>query len=149
MASKFGRDVLMAVSPELGKAAVRTLAVIRLVNGSLGLLAPVVLVRRTSASSTDTAPYYAFRMFGIRSVVLGADLLLLRGEAQRRARTQAVLIHASDTVCAAVGGIRGDLPPKAARVTVAVSAVNTALAIVARRAADAGEAAAHRLAARG
>ncbi len=115
-----------------GTAAVRTLAAVRLVNGGLGLIAPGVLVRRTASDAEGTDPYYAFRMFGIRTVVMGVDLLTLTGADQRRARNQAVLIHATDTACAALGGLRGDLPPRAARTTVAISAVNTALAIVAR-----------------
>jgi hypothetical protein len=117
---------------ELGTAAVRTLAVIRLVNGTLGLLAPHVLVKRTSADPTTTEPYYAFRMFGIRTMVLGLDLLTLTGPAQERARTQAVVIHATDTASAFLGGLRGDVPPRVARMTVAISAVNTALAVVAK-----------------
>jgi hypothetical protein len=117
----------------LGTTALRALAAIRLVNGGLGLLAPGVLAARTSSDPRSSAPYYAFRMFGIRTIVLGADLLLVSGQAQRRVRNQAVLIHATDTVCAAVGGLRGDLPRSAARTTVAISALNTALALVARR----------------
>lgn len=117
----------------LGTTAARALAAVRLVNGGLGLLAPGVLVARTSADPHSSAPYYAFRMFGIRTIVLGADLLLVSGKAQRRARTEAVLIHATDTVCAAVGGLRGDLPRPAARRAVAVSGVNTVLALLARR----------------
>ena len=117
----------------LGTAAVRTLAAIRIVNGALGLVAPQVLVKRTSTDPTTVEPYYAFRMFGIRTVVLGLDLLTLTGAAQERARTQAVIIHATDTACAALGGVRGDLPPKVARTTVAISAVNTVLALVAWR----------------
>jgi hypothetical protein len=115
-----------------GTAAVRALAAIRLVNGTLGLLAPQVLVRRTSADPTTTEPYYAFRMFGVRTVVLGLDLLTLTGPAQERARTQAVIIHATDTAAALLGGLRGDVPPRVARTTVAISALNTALAVVAR-----------------
>jgi hypothetical protein len=117
---------------ELGTAAVRTLAAIRLVNGTLGLLAPHVLVKRTSSDPTTTEPYYAFRMFGVRTVVLGLDLLTLTGAAQERARTQAVIIHATDTASALLGGLRGDVPPRVARMTVAISAVNTALAVVAK-----------------
>ncbi len=116
----------------VGTAALRALAAIRLVNGLLALVLPAVLVKRTSEDPSDTSPYYAFRMFGIRTVVLGADLLLLRGAALERARKEAVIIHFSDTVCAAIGGMRGDLPPRAARITVAISGVNTALAVVAR-----------------
>jgi hypothetical protein len=115
-----------------GTAAVRALAAIRIVNGTLGLLAPHVLVRRTSSDPTTTEPYYAFRMFGVRTVVLGIDLLTLTGPAQERARTQAVIIHATDTASALLGGLRGDVPPRVARATVAISAVNTALAVVAK-----------------
>jgi hypothetical protein len=115
-----------------GTAAVRALAAIRILNGTLGLLAPQVLVRRTSTDPTTTEPYYAFRMFGIRTIVLGLDLLTLTGPAQERARTQAVIIHATDTAAALLGGLRGDVPPRVARATVAISAVNTALAVVAK-----------------
>jgi hypothetical protein len=118
----------------LGTVAVRTLAAIRIVNGALGLLAPQVLTKRTSTDPTTVEPYYAFRMFGIRTVLLGLDLLTMTGAAQERARVQALIVHATDTACAALGGLRGDLPPKVARTTVAISAVNTALAAVAYRA---------------
>ena len=50
-------------------------------------------------------------MFGIRTIVLGLDLLTLTGAAQDRARAQAVAVHATDTACAALGGLRGDLRP--------------------------------------
>ena len=122
----------MTISAAHGTAAVRTLAAIRIVNGTLGLLAPQALVRRTSTDPTTTEPYYAFRMFGIRTVVIGLDLLTLTGPAQERARTQAVIIHASDTASALLGGLRGGVPPKVARTTVAISALNTALAVVAK-----------------
>ena len=117
---------------DLGTTAARTLAAIRIVNGTLGLVAPHVLVRRTSTDPTTTEPYYAFRMFGVRTIVLGLDLLTLTGAAQERARTQAVLIHATDTAAALLGGLRGDVPAKVARTTVAISGLNTALAVVAK-----------------
>ena len=114
---------------QLGDAARTSLAVVRLVNGTLGLVAPALLVKRTSADPSTTAPFYAFRMFGVRTVVLGADLLLLQGPALRRARVEAVIIHGSDTACAIVGGLRGDLPKRAARLAAVISGVNTALAL--------------------
>jgi hypothetical protein len=117
----------------LGTTALSALAAIRIVNGSLGLLAPQVLVRATSHDPDDTAPYYGLRMFGVRTVVLGFDLLLTTGEQQRRARDQAVLIHAADTVAALVGAMGGDLPRRARSMTVAISATNTVLALVGRR----------------
>jgi len=107
------------------------LAGIRLANGTLGLLAPQLLVKRLGVEpALNTASYYPFRMFGIRTIVLGVDLLTLRDGELRRADATAVLIHSVDTVAAAVGGIRGDVPAKAARLTTAISAVNTALALV-------------------
>lgn len=120
-------------TPTLGVAALRTLAAIRLINGTLALVAPGFLVSRTSADPSTTAPYYAMRMFGVRTVVLGADLLVLTGEGQERARDQAVLIHAVDTLSAIVGGLRGDQPARIARLTVGISTVNTALAVIGRR----------------
>ena len=117
----------------LGTAALRTLAAIRLVNGTVALVAPGFLVRRTSAPPWTTGPNYAFRMFGVRTVVLGTDLLLLTGEGQARVRDQAVLIHAADTVSAVVGALRGEQPARIARMTVGMSAVNTALAVLGRR----------------
>ena len=112
----------------------KTLAAVRLVNGTLGLLAPQLLLRRLGTDPTaDRSGYYPFRMFGIRTLVIGVELLVLKGDQRRRAVRLAVLIHASDTVSAAVAGIRGDLAPKPAVLTTAVSATNTALAIIATR----------------
>lgn len=117
----------------VGDRALTALAVIRLVNGALALLAPEFIARRTGGAAGDPAPNYGLRMFGVRTVVLGADLLLLRGEAGRRARSEAVIIHGVDTASAALGAIRGEVPPRVARITVTISAINTALAVLARR----------------
>ncbi|MFC6006045.1 hypothetical protein [Angustibacter luteus] len=112
----------------------KLLAAVRLVNGVLGLLAPSFLLRRLGTDpAVDRSGYYPFRMFGVRTIVIGADLLLLQGEQRRRAVRLAVLIHASDTVSAATAGLRGDLPRKPAVITTAISATNTALAIIATR----------------
>jgi hypothetical protein len=109
----------------------RTLAVIRLANGALGLLAPQILVGRLGVDpAANTTAFYPFRMFGIRTVVLGVDLLTMRDDDLRRASATAVLIHSVDTASAVVGGLRGDVPPKAARLTTAISAVNMVLAVL-------------------
>jgi hypothetical protein len=110
------------------------LAGIRIANGAVALLAPHVLLRRLGVDSgLGRSGVYPFRMFGIRTVLIGLDLLTLRGDELRRATRLAVVIHASDTVSAATAGIRGDLPRKAAVVTTLISAGNTALAVVAAR----------------
>jgi hypothetical protein len=112
--------------------ALRALAIIRLVNGGVGLLAPNILVRRLGApDGSETVAYYPFRMFGIRTVLLGWDLLILRGPNLERAVKMAVVIHASDTVSAATGGLRHEVPRKTAVMTTAISALNTGFALAA------------------
>ena len=72
-------------------------------------------------------------MFGIRTLIIGADLLLLTGEEQKRATKLAVVIHATDTASAATCLVKGYLPRKAGIVATAISAVNTALAVIAAK----------------
>ena len=112
----------------------QALATVRIANGTLGLVAPQLLLRRLGTDPTaDRSGIYPFRMFGIRTVLIGIDLLVLRGEERRRAARIAVLIHATDTLSAATAGVRGDLPRKPALITTAISATNTALALIATR----------------
>ncbi|MEN3361166.1 MAG: hypothetical protein V7637_5148 [Mycobacteriales bacterium] len=112
----------------------KTLAAIRLFNGAAGLLAPQFLLRRLGADAETGRPgVYPFRMFGVRTILLGLDLLVLEGEQRRRATRLAVLIHATDTVSAAAAGLRGDLSRKAAVTTTLISAGNTVLAIASTR----------------
>ncbi|HZJ06974.1 MAG TPA: hypothetical protein VFD59_16085 [Nocardioidaceae bacterium] len=121
-------------------AARTTLAAIRIANGAVGLIAPELLLRRLGVDTRrDRSGTYPFRMFGIRTVLIGADLLLLRGEERVRATRLAVVIHASDTLSAATCGVRGDLPRKAAFLTTGISAVNTMLAIISARTPKASE----------
>jgi hypothetical protein len=120
--------------PPADRLAGTILAAVRLVNGTAGLLAPELLLRRLGAdATTGRFGIYPFRMFGIRTILIGADLLVLRGAEHRRAVRRAVLIHASDTISAALAGYRGDLPRKAAVATTAISGVNTVLAVIAAR----------------
>lgn len=111
-------------------AAVLGLAGIRLVNGAVGLLAPTLLINRLDRDSEpNPAAVYAFRLFGVRTVLLGLDLLTNRGERLTEELREGVLIHGSDTVTAATLGLRGQLPPRTAALTTLISAVNTALAV--------------------
>jgi hypothetical protein len=113
-------------------AARKTLAIIRIFNGAAGLLAPEWLLGRLGVDTTrDRSGTYPFRMFGIRTILIGLDLLLLTGEDLCRAEKLAVLIHASDTLSAAVTTARGDLPRRQGLVAVGISAVNTGLGVVA------------------
>ena len=114
-------------------AARNTLVAIRLVNGTAGLLAPGLLLRRLGVDPGDRSGHYPFRMFGVRNLGLTADLALLPVEQRDRAVRLAVAIHATDTLVALVSGLRHDLPRRAALLTAALSATNTALAVAALR----------------
>jgi hypothetical protein len=112
----------------------KVLAVVRIVNGAVALFAPQFLLRRLGTDpDRDPSGVYPFRMFGIRTVLIGADLLLLTGEESRRATKLAVVIHATDTVSAATCLVKGYLPPKAGVVATLISGGNTVLAVIAAR----------------
>jgi hypothetical protein len=72
-------------------------------------------------------------MFGIRTVLLGLDLLSSDAEVRRHALRASVLVHGSDTISAARAGFTKTLPPRAAVTATAISAVNVALALIASR----------------
>ena len=128
-----GETVALAFSRARDYAHV-ALAGVRLFNGATALLAPDFLTRRLGGVSEGNRPdLYAFRMFGIRTVLIAAELLLSKGEARTRALNFGVLIHASDTASAAIAGARREVPRRAARMTTAISAFNTFLALIARR----------------
>ncbi len=110
-----------------------TLGVIRLINGALALLAPGILVRRLGGGATARpVARYAFRLFGVRTILLGSELLLPNGPVRDQARRTAVIVHAADTTAAAWGAWRRELPPRVAMATVAISSINTMLAVLAR-----------------
>jgi hypothetical protein len=119
----------MLLSPQHARQA---LAAIRIVNGAAALVAPRFMLRRLGVDPrVEPSGVYPFRMFGIRTVLIGADLLVLSGAELRRADQFAVLIHATDTVSAATTGFTHALPRRAAITATLVSATNTALAVVA------------------
>lgn len=108
------------------------LAVIRIVNGALALVAPSFIIRRFGEDpGTNAAAVYGLRLFGVRTVLIGADLITSQGEALEHTLRQAVVIHASDTATVAGLAVSGRLRPKMAIPLALISAVNTALAIIA------------------
>ncbi|MEU6197787.1 hypothetical protein [Streptomyces sp. NPDC047061] len=110
--------------------SVYALAGIRLFNGVTGLLAPDLLIRRLDPDREPPSPaaVYAFRLFGIRTILLGLDLLTNRDERLQEDLREGVLIHGSDTATAATLGLSGRLPPRTAVLTTLISAANTVLA---------------------
>ncbi len=107
------------------------LGAIRLVNGLAALLVPEMTARRLGTDpEANPAPIYPLRMFGVRTVILGAELLLSGSETRRHSMRLAIPIHASDTAAAALGGIRGQLPRRVAALTTGISTLNTILAVL-------------------
>lgn len=108
------------------------LGVIRVVNGSASLVVPAVAARGLGVEPEENkTALYVSRLFGVRTVVIGLDLIL-PGKARGPAVRIAPLIHASDTAAAILAGVGGQLPRGAARRTAVISGVNTVLALVAR-----------------
>jgi hypothetical protein len=115
----------------IGQCCRYALGGIRLVNGAVALATPQTMARRLG--SQDGAALYALRLFGVRTVILGAELLVLRGDRLDAALRTAPVIHASDTVSALAAGLRGHLPVRVATLTTVISATNTALALIANK----------------
>lgn len=110
------------------------LALIRIGNGGSALIAPKLLLTRLGVDAeTNPAAVYGLRMFGIRTVLIGLDLLSSDRDARERAVRLALLIHGSDTISTVFAGVRGDLPKRSAVRATAISSINIALSVLARR----------------
>jgi len=104
--------------------------VIRIVNGTVALVAPGRLAQRLGVEATAGGLLpYVFRMFGVRTVVIGRDLLRKEPAAVR----SATLVHGCDTLAAVLATSTGRVPRRIGAVVVAISAANTALALLAQR----------------
>ena len=110
------------------------MGVIRVINGALGLFAPKVLIDRIDPNDPPSpAAVYAFRLFGVRTLLIGRDLLRPPGDTLTRSVAEAPLIHASDTVTATLLTVGKHVPPRSGLTLVAISGLNTVLALVAHR----------------
>ncbi len=110
-----------------------SLGVIRSINGLLALFTPKLMLRKLEVDPDQNgAAIYALRMFGVRTVFLGAELFLKEGAEREKALQTGVVIHGSDAISAAIVWARGYLPRRAAAVATLISCVNTALALAAQ-----------------
>ena len=110
-----------------------TLSAIRLFNGTAALFAPAALVRRLGVDpEANSAALYALRMFGVRTVLIGAQLLLRNGGLRAHSLRVAPVIHVLDAAAAMIAGAQGQLPRRAATTAALISTVNTVLAVVAQ-----------------
>jgi hypothetical protein len=110
-----------------------TLSAIRLFNGIAALFAPAALLRRLGvAPEANPAALYALRMFGVRTVLIGAQLLLRNEGLRAHSLRVAPVIHVLDATAAMIAGAQGQLPRRAATTAALISTVNTVLAVVAQ-----------------
>ena len=116
--------------PRLAHTSRTLLGAIRVANGAAALFAAPKLARRLAVDPEETpAMLYALRMFGVRTILIGRDLL----HGDERAVRTAVIVHASDTAAAAAAAATGKLPRRTGVLITAISAANTLLALAARR----------------
>ena len=110
-----------------------TLAGIRLFNGVAALFVPARLARRLGVDpGANPAALYALRLFGVRTVLIGAQLLLRDSGMRAHSLRVAPVIHALDATAALIAGERGQLPRRAATTAALISTVNTVLAVIAQ-----------------
>ena len=108
------------------------LGAVRLFNGAATLFATRPFGKRLGVDpDTSPAAVYALRLFGVRTIYIGAELLFARGDHLRDAVTVAPAIHVSDTVSAVLAGAGGQLPRKSAWTAAVISFVNILLSLLA------------------
>ena len=123
----------MAMAVRGRDAARYALAGSRLMSGAAALLAPAKASRAFGVDTDgNSSTLYVLRLFGIRTVLIGAELLTARDDELDQALRMGVLIHLSDAVSAALAGAKGQLPVRAAVRTTLLSTVNIGLALAAR-----------------
>jgi hypothetical protein len=111
----------------------KALAAIMLTNGSLALLAPRWLAGRLGVrAAAQPATVYVLRMFGIRTVLVAADLCL-EPRRRRRALREGILMHATDASAALVAAALGELPVREGLMAAGISTLNTVLCLAGTR----------------
>ncbi len=106
------------------------LAGIRLFYGVTALFAPSLIARQLGVGPhSNRAIIYPLRLFGVRTIIIGIELLVPDEDIRANAVRYAVPIHASDTIAAALVGIQKQVPSRTSIMLTAISGVNTALAI--------------------
>jgi len=109
------------------------LAVIRLVNGTAALFIPRLLARQLGVDpDANPAVIYSLRLFGIRTIIIGAELLMPDGQVRRHAVRLAPLVHGSDAMTAWLTVLEHQLPARSAKTAAVISTTNTILALLAQ-----------------
>jgi hypothetical protein len=117
----------------IGTTARYALGGVRIIAGTTGLLAPAMIISRFGDGNpaANPAAIYGLRLFGIRTVFIGLDLIRLHGRDLDRALRAAPIIHASDTATVLALQRNKQLSPERARPLLLISGLNTVLAVTA------------------
>ena len=117
----------------LGTGARYALGGVRILAGTTGLFAPAMIITRFGDADprANPAAVYGLRLFGIRTILIGADLIRLHGRDLDHALRVAPIIHASDTATVLALQTAKQLAPERARPLALISGVNTLLAVTA------------------
>jgi hypothetical protein len=117
----------------IGTTARYALGGVRIIAGTTGLLAPAMIISRFGDGNpaANPAAIYGLRLFGIRTVLIGVDLIRLHGRDLDRALRAAPIIHASDTATVLALQRNKQLSPERARPLLLISGLNTVLAVTA------------------
>ena len=123
----------MPVIETLGTTARIALGGVRIAAGATGLLAPAMIINRFGDDDprANPAAIYGLRLCGIRTILIGADLIRLHGRDLDHALRVAPLIHASDTATVLTLQRNKQLSPERARPLLLISGLNTVLAVTA------------------
>lgn len=123
----------MSAIATIGTAARYALGGVRIIAGTTGLLAPAMIISRFGDGNpaANPAAIYGLRLFGIRTVFIGLDLIRLHGRDLDRALRAAPIIHASDTATVLALQRNKQLSPERARPLLLISGLNTVLAVTA------------------
>jgi hypothetical protein len=117
----------------LGTVARFALGSVRLLAGSVGLFAPAMIIGRfgDEQPGRNPAAIYGLRLFGVRTVLIGADLFRLKGRELDHALRVAPVIHASDMATVLALWKNKQLAPERARPLALLSGANTLFAVAA------------------
>ena len=117
-----------------GEFAWKALAVIMLVNGTLGVFAPRVMMRSLGVRpQLQPGMMYALRMFGIRTLFIAIDMIRFPAEREQSLR-EGIVVHATDAGAALTAAALGQLAVRPALLVTGLSTVNTILALIGARA---------------
>jgi len=111
----------------LAERTIAALAIGRIAAGILAWISPQLTARAFGMEADSGQSHYAWRLFGVRDVVIGAGSLLSSGTQRRAFVTAGLACDVGDGAAGAVAMKRGDFARSAAGAPVTVPVLAIAL----------------------